>query len=367
MNLQITPEVRPEGKREDWLDIGKFLAAILIVCWHVPNYTVKSLSASLTVYSNVAFFMILSGYFIGKNVAWNKCLSRFISLLIPFLIWNFIVSFEYAEVPYLNVSEFLCRLVGYQSLFIPGFNPLGVDVGIGQPFSTPTWFLRDLLLCFLLTPLLFKCRMFLIPLIVLAFCMEWPVTVNSINSTLSPFVVAEFSLGLLLSRFDIKKVKYFFEKNERLISGVLILLAGAFFLIGVNNYLASVQSQPDWPIFLRLSSFGLFDVKWHMVEQTYPVLLVGSFLILFAGFLLDKYCNRQAWLTNVSRASFLIFILHYPLYNLIPVQIFKASLFSCFLGIALVIGVIIGFYLLLNRYLPCLLPYLANVHSPIKK
>ena len=95
--------------------------------------------------------MILSEYFMGKNISWDRCLSRFISLLVPFLFWNFIVSFEYDSVPYMHVSEYLCRLVGYQSLFVPDFNPLGVQVSIGQPFSTPTWFLRDLLLCFLAT------------------------------------------------------------------------------------------------------------------------------------------------------------------------------------------------------------------------
>ncbi|MDU7686696.1 MULTISPECIES: acyltransferase [Akkermansia] len=323
----------------------------------------NSISHSLTGGSNVAFFMILSEYFMGKNISWDRCLSRFISLLVPFLFWNFIVSFEYDSVPYMHVSEYLCRLVGYQSLFVPDFNPLGVQVSIGQPFSTPTWFLRDLLLCFLATPILIKFRTFLIPFIVLAFCMNWPIVINSINATLSPFVLAEFSLGLYLSRYDIGKVKEFFERNEKSLIQIWLLLTGLFFATGLNNYFFCVQSHTDWSIFQRWSDLGVFKIDWYFIGYTPALLLAGSFFILFMGFLLNKYCNKSGFLTKLSGASFLIFILHYPIFNLTPDWIWKKSFILCIVGIIAVIGVISCFYLLISKYAPRLLPYLANVRN----
>lgn len=350
-------------KRESWLDIGKFLAAVLIVVWHVPCFTVSLLASSLTMGGNVAFFMILAGYFMGKNVKWEKCLTRFIALLIPFLIWNFVVSFEYAEVPYMRASEYFCRLVGYKSLFIPSFNPFGVETNFGQPFSSPTWFLRDLLLCTLLAPLLIRIRLVFIPFIIMAFCLQWSVMLFSIDSTLSPLVLAEFGLGLCLSRYDVNHMKSFFERNEKSMLVVWIFLMGLSLLIGFNNYFSNVQNHAEWSINQYWHAVGVFNIHWNRLDLSPASFLVGAFFILFMGFLLDKYCNKRGLLTKLSGASFLLFVLHYPLLKLIPTELWKSSLIVIVCGIAVVIGGIIAFYLFLCRYLPWTLPYLANVRS----
>lgn len=108
---------------------------------------------------------------------------------------------------------------------------------------------------------------------------------------------------------------------------------------------------------------GRFKIDWYFVGYTPALLLAGSFFILFMGFLLNKYCNKSGFLTKLSGASFLIFILHYPIFNLTPDWIWKKSFILCIVGIMAVIGVISCFYLLISKYAPRLLPYLANVRN----
>jgi len=119
--------------------------------------------------------------------------------------------------------------------------------------------------------------------------------INSINATLSPFVLAEFSLGLYLSRYDIGKVKEFFERNEKSLIQIWLLLTGLFFATGLNNYFFCVQSHTDWSIFQRWSDLGVFKIDWYFIGYTPALLLAGSFFI--HGFSIEQIL-QQEWFSD---------------------------------------------------------------------
>lgn len=82
------PTILLPSSREHWIDISRFLAACLIVCVHAPAFSFASLFQLPVFNGRVAFFLILAGYFMGRNNSWNKAFKRGYTLLIPFLFWN---------------------------------------------------------------------------------------------------------------------------------------------------------------------------------------------------------------------------------------------------------------------------------------
>lgn len=124
MTPQFTkfPDAPKASSREHWIDISRFLAAYLIVCVHAPAFSFSSMFQLPVFNGRVAFFLILAGYFMGRNNSWGKAVKRFVTLLIPFLFWNVIISFFYPgkeEIMNMGVLEYLCNLVGFRSFFTP--------------------------------------------------------------------------------------------------------------------------------------------------------------------------------------------------------------------------------------------------------
>ena len=148
-------------------------------------------------YGSVAFFLILAGYFMGRNNSWNKAFKRGYTLLIPFLFWNVVISFLHPEIMNMELPEYLCNLAGFRSLFTPDFTPLSINGLQGEPFSPPTWFLRDIILCSLISPILLKLKYPVFVLILICFGTDWlQYSVSSNRITLAPSTVSLFSLGL---------------------------------------------------------------------------------------------------------------------------------------------------------------------------
>lgn len=134
------PTILLPSSREHWIDISRFLAACLIVCVHAPAFSFASLFQLPVFNGRVAFFLILAGYFMGRNNSWNKAFKRGYTLLIPFLFWNVAISFLHPGIMNMGLPEYLCNLAGFRSLFTPDFIPLSINGLTGEPFSPPTWF-----------------------------------------------------------------------------------------------------------------------------------------------------------------------------------------------------------------------------------
>ena len=104
----------------------------------------------------VIFFFVISGYLFTwseKSGYLNLIQRKGYTLLIPYVIWNTM----------LMVVHLLCGLLPYKKL-LPAFKYAGMTpwqvvvrsygLDMGMPIDVPLWYVRDLLLLFLVAPLL---------------------------------------------------------------------------------------------------------------------------------------------------------------------------------------------------------------------
>lgn len=353
--------------REHWIDISRFIAACLIVCIHAPAFSFASLFQLPVFNGCVAFFLILAGFFMGRNNSWEKAFKRGYTLLIPFLFWNVVISLFHPEIINMGMREYLCNLVGFRSLFTPDFNPFPIKGLLGEPFSTPTWFLRDIILCSLISPLLLKLKYLVLVLILIYFSTDWfqyPVPANKI--TLAPFTVSLFSLGLFLSSIKLEQVKRFYKNS---FTPFLLLSISIGFLLSITNYLSVCQNNPEWNMHKILTTYGVWNIHWPAVHLNSICPIFGALLLMALGIWLEQKVPVAKKLSNYAPACFLIFVLHYPLIMCIPPRIWKQSFFAPFVLIPSIISLIIVFYLFLRKFFPTCLPYVANdriTHVPPK-
>ena len=155
------------------LNLLRFPLAIIIVTVHIFGYQpdgynaaefplfnfVKSFIEAFLHWQSVPIYYFISGFvfFIGLR-EWDK--SRWIkkiknrknSLLIPFLIWNtlfLLLTICIAGIKNFNISSILSCYWRYDGL-LTGVAPTGM------PINYPLWFLRDLMVTVLFTPLMYK-------------------------------------------------------------------------------------------------------------------------------------------------------------------------------------------------------------------
>ena len=361
------PTILLPSSREHWIDISRFLAACLIVCVHAPAFSFASLFQLPVFNGHVAFFLILAGYFMGRNNSENKAFKRGYTLLIPFLFWNIVISFLHPGIMNMGLPEYLCNLAGFRSLFTPDFIPLSINGLAGEPFSPPTWFLRDIILCSLISPILLKLIYPVFVLILICFSTDWlqyPVPANKI--TLAPSTVSLFSLGLFLSSIKLAEVKHVYKNS---FTPLVLLAVGTGILLSIAKYLSVCQNNQERSMHKILASYGVWNISWPAVRLNSLCPVFGALLLMTLGIWLEKKIPVARKLSNYAPACFLIFVLHYPLIMLIPSHIWKQSFFAPFVLIPAIIFLIVAFYLFLRKFFPACLPYVANArltHVPKK-
>lgn len=284
------PTILLPSSREHWIDISRFLAACLIVCVHAPAFSFASLFQLPVFNGRVAFFLILAGYFMGRNNSWNKAFKRGYTLLIPFLFWNIVISFLHPGIMNMGLPEYLCNLAGFRSLFTPDFIPLSINGLTGEPFSPPTWFLRDIILCSLISPILLKLKYPVFVLILICFSTDWlqyPVPANKI--TLAPSTVSLFSLGLFLSSIKLAEVKHVYKNS---FTPLVLLAVGTGFLLSITNYLSVCQNNPEWNMHKILASYGVWNISWPAVHLNSLCPVFGALLLMAPWNLAGKENSR---------------------------------------------------------------------------
>ena len=173
----------------------------------------------------VIFFFVISGYLFTwseKSGYLNLIQRKGYTLLIPYMIWNTM----------LMVVHLLCGLLPYKKL-LPAFKYAGMTpwqvvvrsygLDMGMPIDVPLWYVRDLLLLFLVAPLLIwlvrRLPLWFTPLLLLAasffmedcsilfftfglFCRYWDIDLRPlskwwplfIGAPLGYFITAEFTV-----------------------------------------------------------------------------------------------------------------------------------------------------------------------------
>ena len=243
----------------------------------------------------VPLFFLISGFllFFKENtftfeIYKNKLRKRFTSLFIPYVIWNVLVFLLYVAVqniaPSMNSGRNkLIADYNIQDYFMSFWSMSFINEGgVSGPIDSPLWFIRDLMVMIVISPVIYwgvrKLKMLLPILLVLAYI----VGVNTGIQGFSMTALAFFPVG---AYFGIKKLDFVsifrkFLKYSALLYSILLI--GIVATMGPNS------------------------------EQTFAnrlAVLVGVFMVIGIASLSDeKYsCRISAFLTG---STFFIFASH---------------------------------------------------------
>lgn len=224
----------------------------------------------------VPIFFFISGYFIARNYNYKAILiSRSRTILCPFILWSII-----------SVGVFLvgCRLP-VVSKFFNNYIPLTLveilRLTLLSPINGALWFLRDLYILVLISPLLViivKYR-YLKFLFIIPICGVWFLCLNVY--LVEPILF--FSLGLVISlcRFRIK-----YRQNNN-----LVLLVLYFILCYATSYLQQLD-------------FGIWNI---VLYKSLIVIGLGVVLYYFSAL---KECKSAHLIDRFKRYSFFVYASH---------------------------------------------------------
>ena len=344
----------PPKKRYEWIDNARIVAALLIIYAHmglffpnephVNNDIAYDIIHSTTYWGRVPFFLILAGYFLGRNITWRKACDRALWLLIPFFIWNVLYYlFILADQNLTFHSGDLLKILGLGAVFSPKITICGLDPCI--PSIGVSWFLRDIIVLSLLTPILVRLRLFVVVMLIAAIAYLPFNTEPQINALLAPHTCFYYLLGTCLSNCRIDDAYRILNKGFTPIVLLGFLLALFFSLF---------QTLRDHhPMGISLLG-GVF----------------GALMIAQCGVLVENHLPKfSKWLAPCGPACFLVFMLHAPLFYVLPRVLpswYTGSIFIWLIPIP-ACALIIAFFLLMKKYTPWLMPYLGHMKVPKKQ
>lgn len=315
----------------------------------------------------VPTFFLISGFLFFYKVhifnsleGWKKKLSsRFRTLVIPYLLWNLIAilimivvkvgAFILKGKPLSSIPDYF-RENGWLHLFwdcnVWGENQinwLGTYVPNTGPVDLPLWFLRDLIVVVMLSPVIFyllkHLRFYL--LYILLFCYVsriWP-SIPGLSITAIFF----FSVGAYIGIYGKNLVKECQKVKWLSYASVSILLPLTVWFGGRNTHTGSLI----YPFFVVVGVCAAFNLaSWLLetgrVKNQFPVLGKSSFFIYATHMLLilnfsTAICTRLFYWNNPAT--------HIICYFLIPL-LTVAICFSC--------------YLLMQKYMPKILAVLIG-------
>lgn len=237
--------------------------------------------------TGVPAFFFISGLllFYSKKTYIQKIQSRFHTLLIPYLFFNGLILCIYLCSMFLGNSVMIVEkdLADYTLIdYIRAFWDRGVwDHGNGSPMLCPLWYIRNLMILVIFSPILFYIVKYTKLLFPITFGLLW---INAHDSAYTLQSLTIFSLGAYFPICDRNPIEIF-EKNK-------LLFVCAFFLLAIMDVLHLYV-----PI-----SFALPIHRLSLVTNT-------IFCISFLGEFLYRHHLYSSFL---SKSAFFVFCIHYP-------------------------------------------------------
>ena len=326
-----------------WL---RFPLIFLIIMLH--GYSTVSISGNHAIYFKVTYpfalwlgetgvpgFFFISGFlfFLSKKSYEQKLRSRFHTLLVPYILWNAILLVAYLiafaigypqDINGKNIADY--HLIDYLRIF---WDRGSYDKGNFVPLLCPLWYIRNLLIMSILSPLLYYIIRYLRELFLLAIAIWWMTTYHNAFITQT---ILFFSLGSYFSILQINPLEVFCK-------GKSVFLV--FF-----------------------PTLGLCDIVTHTLWGTPINLQIHRLALIFnipALFLLADYCSRHGGSNKLlPNAAFIVFCVHYPI-----VIVLRKACISKFANasdlthisqywacVILTTLLSLSFYFFLTRYLP---------------
>ena len=292
--------------------------------------------------AGVPSFFFISGLllFYSKKTYVQKIKSRFQTLLVPYLFFNALILCGYLCLMYLGKTVMIADkdLANYTLMdYIRAFWDRGEwDFGNGSPVLCPFWYIRNLMILAILSPIMFyiiKYTKILFPVI---FGLLW---INAYDSAYTLQSLTMFSLGAYFPICDRNPI----EISER----YKVFFVGAFMFLAAMDLLHLYMSIPFALPFHRLS----------LVANTF-------FFICFLGEFLYRH---HIYSTFLSKSAFFIFCIHYPIIISLRVILLKINVYSdyvliaaYFFSVLFVMSISLLLYGLLIRLFPRIISYITG-------
>lgn len=293
--------------------------------------------------TGVPGFFFISGFlfFYSKKDYQQKLETRFHTLLIPYLLWNalllalYIVAFISGYPQDINgksIADY--TFIDYLRAF---WDRGSYDNGNFVPILCPFWYIRNLLIMSILSPLFYYVIKYVREIFLLAVAVWWMLTPH----------------------------------NAFISQTILFFCLGAYFSILKKNPLEVFDKQRKWYITLCVI-FAVADIVLHTIYVTPINLQIHRFALIFnipALFLLaDYYCQHGYTSKLLPHAAFIVFSVHYPIVVVIrkacAVKLGDASdlihIPLYFVCVILATAISILIYMCLDKYLPKVMNILSG-------
>lgn len=279
-----------------WMRFPLILFVILLHC-----YSVNKINGDHHFYFQILYpfslwlgetgvpgFFFISGYlfFLSHKTYRKKLSTRIQTLFIPYILWNGIIlgiyllafAFGYPqEIHGKLISEF--KLSDYIRIF---WDRGHFDQGNFVPLLCPLWYIRNLMIMCIISPLLFNFIRYGRELFLLSLVIWW---LYSYHNAFIPQTFVFFSLGAYFSIHDINPLK-FVTDNSHLFVSLFLLFACA----DISTH--TIISCP-------------YALQLHRLSLSFNI----PFLILIAD-----WCANKGYTSMIlTDSSFIVFCSHYPI------------------------------------------------------
>ena len=240
--------------------------------------------------TGVPAFFFISGFlfFFSQKSYVRKIKSRFSTLFVPYVIWNSVILLAYVVLMFLGHPQDIAGKsisdYGITDYLLAYINRGQWDHGNGVPMLCPYWYVRNLMILCLASPVVYYLVKWTKGLVLIALFVWWLST----------------------------------HHNAMLQSSLLFFSLGAYFSIENINPLTFMKRHSK----MCLALWGICsvaDYATHTVlgfEGSLIIHRVSLLMNIFAFILIADLCtNKSKFLNNelLSKSSFWIFTIHYPL------------------------------------------------------
>ena len=326
-----------------WLRFPLIFFIVMLHCYSVVRLEGSHSTYFSAVYpfalwigeTGVPGFFFISGYlfFLSKKTYSQKIQTRFHTLLIPYLLWNAIILTLYLiayaagypqDINHKSIAEF--SLIDYIRLF---WDRGSYDHGNFVPLLCPFWYIRNLLIMSLLSPVFYYLIKYVRELFLLLVAIWWLMT------------------------FD----------NAFIPQTILFFCMGAYFAIHNTNPL-ELACQHRYLVLTLFIILAIGDIVTHTIFST-PVNLqihrMALIINVITLLLVAEFCTNHGISSNIlPNAAFIVFAIHYPivvvLRKICAAKFASASdgthILLYFLCIIITVICCLLFYQLLDRFFP---------------
>lgn len=286
----------------------------------------------------IPIFFITSGFFFFKKFEYSSYFillkKRFHTLVIPYFFWSFIVicifyllqSCEYTK------SFFIRRLIADLS------NYELLKALIVEPKNYPLWFLRDLIILIIISPMIYfflkKIRHIYLLFLMFLWLFFYP-EVNTALDLYKPNIILFFSIGGYLALYRDELLMF---KIGNKTFYILFVTYIAILFLAIITTIAHQNVTPS-----------IFEVVLHKL-----IILLG---IVTIWFLLDRIKVLNVF--SITNFTFLIYVFHEPLLTIYKKALLfisgKDALMSLFAYIISPILIIINLLILgylMKKFIP---------------